>query len=118
MVRSGINRGQTKFKGTAASVCINECVLKDLQALRGPLTARTTHRGAGLCGERMAIVTAVTGQAAIVQLPLWDWLKQAGPPCDLKTQTHTRTHTVQGISSMLSHGDLIPDPSAGTGRAT
>lgn len=47
----------------------------------------TTHWGAGLCWERTAIVTAVSGQAVIVQLPLWDWLRRAGPPYDLNTHT-------------------------------
>lgn len=63
-------------------------------------TTHTTHWGAGLCGEQTAIVTAVTGQAAIVQLPLWDWLKQAGPPFDPNTHTQTHTHGVLGISNI------------------
>lgn len=75
--------------------------------------SHTTHWGAGLCGKRTAIVTAITGQAAIVQLPLWDWLRHAGPPYDLNRHTHT--HTLQDISNMLSHGDFIPKPSADVG---
>lgn len=62
----------------------------------------TTHWGAGLCGERTGIVAAVTGQAAIVQLPLWDWLRHAGPPYDLNTHTHTDTHIHTPFETFLT----------------
>lgn len=73
------------LKTTEFQVCIESC--KGFPIQRAPDRA-ASHRGARLCEEPTAIVTAVTGQAAIVQLPLWDQLRRAGPPCDLNTHIH------------------------------
>lgn len=91
-------------------------VLGSCKAFPSPQKApdiHTTHWGAGLCGEWTAIVTAVSGQAVIVQLPLWDWLKRAGPPYDLNTYTHI----LRGIFHMFSHGDFFLKHSAALGRS-
>lgn len=68
-----LHRGQTKFKGTTESVCKNERVLKDLQALRGPLTAAPPTEELGFVGSGWPLLLPL-----LVRQPLSSFLCGTG----------------------------------------
>ena len=75
---------------------------KGFQSPTGPQTATPPTEERAFVGRGRPLLPLLLAQAAIVQLPLWDWLRHAGPPYDLSTGAHTHTHTHTPFETFLT----------------